>query len=73
VDAEAIDFGYVRHVLWLECAAMRILLAVVVLGACDPTDRDTGTDAPPSQDAALLISSAGIRWFGAGFSSAPIL
>ena len=52
---------------------MRILLAVVVLGACDPTDRDTGTDAPPSQDAALLISSAGIRWFGAGFSSAPIL
>lgn len=31
---------------------MRIVLAVVVLAACGPPDRDTSADAPPSQDAA---------------------
>jgi len=32
----------------LECAPMRIILAVVVLTACGPPDRDIGADAPVS-------------------------
>jgi hypothetical protein len=37
---------------------MRFLLAVVILGACDPVDRDTGADAPAAPDASIDAAPA---------------